>query len=302
MSEDFDSLFSDDIDSLFENDDSSIITIQKANILIIGTIVLYRRFKRNLDPELYNVVHVLSIDEAVVELLQELFGMVVIDNDEESIDVVTISRVVRINHPLARIVVSSSRRGSKLVANIVNHGSVDAFLPHPSKIGFIANLVAEQIARHEISKMLTTFVSQPPKLSKASYLLLDPTLSFGDENEPVKFVGIMISYRSVPRFNKFFEEILAKDEILFSGYLSGIAMLGKELLTTKEPLKEINFGGVSVIFRFIDELQISIFMRNLTRHNYDAAESRITEILDELISEQGHELENMDIISKKRVC
>ena len=67
MSKDFDSLFSDDIDSLFDNDETFTTSVKKANILIIGTIILYRRFKRNVDSELYNIVHVVSIDDAVVD-------------------------------------------------------------------------------------------------------------------------------------------------------------------------------------------------------------------------------------------
>ncbi len=297
--EEFDPL--DDLDSLFENEESYANIAQQNNILIIGSRGKYNTIKKVLSNSLenYNIFQKETLDEAIVLLLQELFAIVIIDNDREDISAISVSRVVRINHPLARVVVISKKRGSRLIANIINHGSVDAFLSYPLKEDYVSNLFAEQLAKHEIAKMLSSFVSQPPKLSKASYLLLDPTLSFGDETKPVKFVGIMIIWKSVPRFTKFYEEVLAKDEILFAGYLSGIAMLGRELISSKDPLKEINFGGISVILRFHDDLQISIFVRNLTRHNFENAEIKITEIIDELIRDNIDEISQFDLIPNK---
>ncbi|OLS26189.1 MAG: hypothetical protein HeimC2_16010 [Candidatus Heimdallarchaeota archaeon LC_2] len=294
--EEFDPL--DDLDSLFENEESYVNLSQQNNILIIGSRGKFHTIKKVLSNSLekYNIFQKDTLDEAIVLLLQELFAIVVIDNDREDINAVSVSRVVRINHPLARVVVISKKRGSRLIANIINHGSVDAFLSYPLKENYVSNLFAEQLAKHEITKMLSSFVSQPPKLSKASYLLLDPTLTFADETQPVKFVGVMIIWKSVPRYTKFFEDILAKDEILFAGYLSGVSMLGRELLATKDPLREINFGGVSVILRFHDDLQVSIFIRNLTRHNFENAEIIITDMIDEIIRDNLKDIAQFDLI------
>ncbi|MHA2250920.1 MAG: hypothetical protein ACXAD7_11195 [Candidatus Kariarchaeaceae archaeon] len=299
MSTDPDDLFSEDIDSLFKKSESSVKVGDKSNILLVGSQSTYKKIETALrSTSEYTVVHVSNVDDSIALLLVDIFGIVIIDNDCENIDAVTVSRLVRINHPLARIIVVSKRRGSALVANIVNHGSVEAFLTHPFSADNIQIMISEQQAKHEISKMLAHFVSQPPKLSKASYLLLDPSLAFTDETEPVKFVGIMIAYESIPRYSHFFEEFLAKDEILFAGYLSGIAMLGRQLFDNKEPLKEINFGGVSVILRFHEDIQISTFVRNLTRHNVEKAEETISDIISQILAKHSHEIEDINLISE----
>lgn len=288
-----------DIDSLFKDSKSFKKVSDQVNLLFVGKNQTYNKFVKALNNTVnFNVIHVSNIDDSIGLLLVDIFGIVIIDSDDENIDAVTVSRVVRINHPLARIVAVSKRRGSALIAKIINYGSVNAFLTLPFDSDDIQNLISEQYAKHEISKTLTKFVNQPPKLSKASYLLLDPSLSF-DEQKPAKFVGLMIAYNTVPRFDIFFEDLLKKDHLLFAGYLSGVAMLGRELFTNKEPLKEINFGGVSVIFRFHDDIQISIFVRNITSYNVKLVEEVISEIIDEMLNKQRNEIESVDIMSKE---
>ncbi|KKK63117.1 hypothetical protein LCGC14_2997550, partial [marine sediment metagenome] len=126
---------------------------QQNNILIIGSRGKFHTIKKVLSNSLekFNIFQKDTLDEAIVLLLQELFAIVVIDNDREDINAVSVSRVVRINHPLARVVVISKKRGSRLIANIINHGSVDAFLSYPLKENYVSNLFAEQLAKHEIT-------------------------------------------------------------------------------------------------------------------------------------------------------
>ncbi|MHA1984196.1 MAG: hypothetical protein ACW967_07565, partial [Candidatus Hodarchaeales archaeon] len=76
-------------------------------------------------------------------------------------------------------------------------------------------------------------------------------------------------------------------------------MLGRELLTSKDPLKEINFGGVSVIFRFHDDIQISIFVRNLTSHNYVDAEKVITNVVGEILDKHIKHVSSFDLFKQK---
>ena len=89
----------------------------------------------------------------------------------------------------------------------------------------------------------------------------------------------MIVSQTVPRYTRWWEKTLSQDEYLLAGYLSSITALGDDLFQNEESLKEINFGGISVIFRFHETLQISFLVRNLTRHNYEKAEERITELV-----------------------
>lgn len=272
-----------DIDSLFNIEPQETVKSEQINALFIGTQVIYEKLSDILNSiQTINFIHVNSIDDAIDLLLRDIFAIVIIEDETPDIDVVTVSRIIQVNHPLARIVVVSRTRRSLKIADFINHGSVDAFIPKPLDPKQVISMITEQQAKHDIERMLTNFVSSPPKLSTASYLLLDPTLSY-NEDEPVKFVGIMIAYNTVPRYSRFFEDLLAKDEILFAGYLSGISMLGREMLDSKEPLKEINFGGVSVIFRFHEDIQFSIFVRNISKHNFQDAESTITEVINTIL-------------------
>jgi DNA-binding response OmpR family regulator len=279
--------FTSDIDALFGKSDDFEPEEGMTNILFIGLAKNFSQFSNIIsDWPTFDAKFAETIDDAIVFLLQEVFALVILDSEGQDMDVVTTSRIVRINHPLARIVVFSSIKKATFIIDIVNQGTVDALMLFPMKKSRIFSLITEQEAKHEISKMMTGFISQPPKLSKASYLLLDPSLSSQfDENIEARFIGIMITHNSVPRYSSFFEDLLAKDEVLFASFLSGITMLGSELFATKEPLKEINFGGISVMFFFHEDLQISIFVRNLTSHNFSHTENIATTIVDELIVE-----------------
>ncbi len=281
-----------DIDSLFTDEES--FQVEQIKILLIGSKDTYDEIGIHLGDK-YNLYHVYNIDNAISFLLQENFVIIILDSDAKAMNTVEVSNAVRTNHSLARIIVISKKPKSSNIAEMMNYGSVDAFLTHPLTYDSIYRLISEQEAKYDISKTLTSFVSQPPKLSKASYLLLDPSLSFADENISAKFVGIMIVSMSVPKYSKFFEEFLAQDDILFAGYLSSITLMGKELFTSREPLKEINFGGISVIFRFHEDIQLSIFVRNLTRHNVEKVEDKISQVVDKIILAASSEFSEIQI-------
>ena len=290
MSDEFDI---PDLDDLFSGEDefsNEIDDQEQFNYLFIGRKSLFDKLvpivQKFTDA---NFVCKNTIDEAIDLLLVDIYAIVMIDAEDPKVDLITLSRIVRVNHPLARIIGLSNSKRSLYITDIINHGSLDAYLPLPVNEHLLINILADQQAKHDIYRMLTKFVSQPPELSAASYLLLDPSLSSG-EDQPEKFVGLMIAYQSIPRYSRYFEDLLAKDEILFAGYLSGITMLGQELLNSKDPLKEINFGGISVIFRFHEDLQFSIFVRNLSKHNVVHAEEMITKVLDELLEYAEEEI------------
>ncbi|MCY3411704.1 MAG: hypothetical protein INQ03_08745 [Candidatus Heimdallarchaeota archaeon] len=265
--------------------------IPSSNILYIGTEEYYSSVERKLKN--FTGIKLQfqdNVEDAIQSLLQEVFAIVFIENYPEKYDSVTVSRVVRVNHPLARIVILSQLKNSNYVGSIINRGSVDGFIHLKSCTRKrLSDAVTEHLAKHEINKMIVRYISDPPKLSGASYLLLDPSLSF-DVDTPVKYVGLMITHNSVPRFSEFFEELLAKDEVLFSGYLSGISMLGSSLFDSNEPMKEINFGGISVVMRFIEQYQFFIFVRNLTNQNVGDAEALITKVINEILSSIDTEL------------
>ncbi len=289
MSEDidFDSLF-DDFDDL-----DQIPTESDDQFLFIGKRSTFDKLSSAIKEfGNYEIVFSNDTDSAINELLQHVFALVFIENDLLEFNAVTVSRIVRVNHPLARILILSKSKKSSFISDIINNGSADGFVYLPLKHAMLYNTITEQLARHDINRSIITYVKNPPKLSKQSYLLLDPSLSFGDEEQEAKFVGAMIAYESVPRYSHFFEQLLNRDEILFSGYISGISMLGQQLFKDKEPLKEINFGGISVVLKFIDSFQFLIFVRNLTVYNAERTEIIINNVVDSILNKFGKELTN----------
>jgi DNA-binding NarL/FixJ family response regulator len=284
-----------DFDSLFDDFDEfdQIPTEGDDQFLFIGKKSTYDKlFTAIKEFGNYNIVFSDTTEGAINNLLQNVFALVFIENDLLEFNTVTVSRIVRVNHPLARILILSKSKKSSFISDIINNGSADGFIYIPLDMTILYNTITEQLARHDINRSIITYVKNPPKLSKQSYLLLDPSLSFGDENQEVKFVGFMIAYESVPRYSYFFEQLLNRDEILFSGYISGISILGQELFKDKEPLKEINFGGISVILKFIDSFQFLIFVRNLTVYNAERTEIIIDEVVNTILNSFGKDLEN----------
>lgn len=281
------------LDSLLnEIKDEYVQSTDTTNILFIGSVDSFKSLSKKLKS--YDGVLLLNrerVEDAIQLLLRNVFAIVIIEDQIKAYDTITASRVVRVNHPLARVIIISRQKNTAFISNLINNGSVDGYL-HLKKTTKkrLHQIVTEHLAKHEINKMIVKYISDPPKLSKASYLLLDPTLPFGMEDEPVKHVGLMITHNSVPRYSIFYEDLLTKDEILFSGYLSGISIIGKQLLSSKEPIKEINFGGISVVMRFVDDFQFSFFVRNLSSNNVKKAEKLITEIIEEILSNVRNDL------------
>lgn len=284
-----------DFDSLFDDfDEFDQLPIEKIDqFLFIGKKSTYDKLSTAVKEfGNYDIIFSNDIDSAINKLLQNVFALVFIENDLLEFNAVTVSRIVRVNHPLARILILSKSKKSSFISDIINNGSADGFVYLPLDNGTLYNTITEQLARHDINRSIITYVKNPPKLSKQSYLLLDPSLSFGDEKQEAKFVGFMIAYESVPRYSHFFEQLLNRDEILFSGYISGISILGQELFKDKEPLKEINFGGISVVLKFIDSFQFLIFVRNLTVYNAQRTEIIINEVVNTILNSFGKDLTN----------
>ncbi|MHA2249590.1 MAG: HAD-IA family hydrolase [Candidatus Kariarchaeaceae archaeon] len=260
------------------------IPIDITNILVIGEEDLGSELSRALKDSYSFAVHSSEKLEAITDLmLQMSFGIIAIDYKNTIMNVIELSQLVRKYNPLARILLLAPDLTYRELSDKVNRGNFNAILRFPITKEEILKIIFEQEAKYYISREMTNFISQPPTLSKASFLLLDPTLLFGSELIPLNFVGIVISFNTVPRFSYFFERTLTNDAIILAGYLSSLTAMGANLFEKRESLKEINFGGISVIFRFHGSLQISFLVRNLTEHNSKKAEDRIETLMNEII-------------------
>ncbi len=276
----------DEFDNLFDKIDNVDITDTIVEILFIGTAKrrdLIEKYINNYND--FSLTYSDNIDQAINMLLLNQYKLIIIEDGMQEYNPVAFSRIIKINNPISKVIMIISLRSSKLIADMVNKGNVDALISFPISKNSFYNILVEQNARYEIDSAILEHIQKPPKLSKASYLLLDPTLSFGDEKIKPQFIGYMIAYNSVPRYSHFFEPILQKDDILFSGYLSGIIYLGIELFENKEPIKQINFGGVSVVLRFHNNLQIAYFVKNLSSENVEYTEEIINLVTETLLSE-----------------
>ncbi|MCE7736010.1 MAG: hypothetical protein GPJ54_14100 [Candidatus Heimdallarchaeota archaeon] len=275
------------IDSLFEIDE---FQQEVQYFLIIGRYAAYKELIEYFPQDLgYELIHAGGPKDASLYLMEKEILIVFIDVQDERINPITISNSLRQTNPHVRIVIISPRIISKHLADIYNLGLITGFLETPYSSKSLMKIISEQEARYSIDKMVTSFVQEPPKLSKASFLLLDPSLTF-EEGAPVNFVGLMIVSHTVPKFTQWFEETLSQDEYLLAGYLSSITALGNDLFNNQQALKEINFGGISVIFRFHESIQFSFLVKNLTKHNFEKAEDRISMLVDQIIEKYGDTL------------
>ena len=277
------------IDSLFDVDDYKQ---EVQYFLHIGRYANHKQLLDHFPQELgYELIHAGGPEDATLYLMEKEIMIVFIDLEDDRINPISISNSLRTTNPHVRIVIISPRIRSKHLSDINNLGLITGFLETPYSTKSVMNVISEQEARYSIDKMVTSFVQEPPKLSKASFLLLDPSLTF-EEGAPINFVGLMIVSNTVPKFTQWFEDTLSQDEYLLAGYLSSITALGDDLFNKQESLREINFGGMSVVFRFHKNIQISFLVKNLTKHNFEVAEERISKFVSQIVEKYGDTLES----------
>jgi len=270
-----------DLDSFSEYD---LTEDKKTEILLIGRTSLKSQFEEVLSSPNYVFYFVDDIADAAELLLQHFFAIILLD-DGTDMDVPSVSNLLRRNHKITRIILLYEGTSFEKISELFNEGSFNAIINLPTSNDEIMKKILQQEAQYSIQKEVTDFVSEPPEMSKASFLLLDPSLNYGDEDAPLNFVGVIIVSNTVPKYSIFFEETLQNDEILFAAFLSSITSLGDELFKSEESLKEINFGGISVIFRFRGPTQLAFLVENLTKHNYGKAEQRIDVVMEQLFPE-----------------
>lgn len=281
---------SDDIsalDSFFDDDDE----LEQTNIMFYGTGSLYNQILSIFDTLGGYKVHFLKDQEEIsMSLLQNNFALAIIEMTGTTEETITLTNLVRGSQPITRIILMTNSISMDEFSIIMNGGSVDGLHEVPINKAELTSIIIDNDARYMIAYSVTNLVSDPPELSKASFLLLDPSLEYADENIPLNFVGIMITSATVPQYTVWFEETLAQDEFLLAGYLSSISLLGDDLFKNEQALKEINFGGISVLFRFYENCQFSFFVRNLNRRNIEKAEQRITKVVDNIVQDFAPQL------------
>jgi DNA-binding NarL/FixJ family response regulator len=225
--------------------------------------------------EFVRVIHVGKSEHAVQLLVEQKIPVIIIDYDANDNDGVEFSTVIRRLVPLSRIIMISRVYSKQILKDLINHGNVDVFLPLPLDDFSMYATILEQQAKFEINSMINQLVTiKPPKFSSSYFLLHDPKIAPKTNTNP-KFLGMVITYMSIPKYMRFFEQFLNSDEYLVSGYLSAVSIMGSELFQEDKNFEEINLAGISIILHALDEIQFLFFYNNLNKYNFKPLEYKL---------------------------
>lgn len=258
--------------------------INASNLLLIGSSNATIELIKNLHELVKStrIIHVNNFKDAVLLLLEWQFSVVILDHNPPDIDAVSFSRIVRLNHSSTRIIVISPHYNQQLFQLFINQGSIDAILTTPLDKAKTISAITEQQARNEINHLMNQLIRIPPIRSPAYFLLQDQTLEFDNPFVVYNFVGLIVSHKSNVLFQIFMDDSIDRNEMLFAIYISAITIMGQKLFTSNEKMKEINFGGISVILHFSRDIQVSFLFKNITKYNISKAEKYAAIVVEEL--------------------
>ncbi len=281
------------------NEDDQLV--DATNLLLIGNSTTTVELIKNLQELVKStrIVHVNNFNDAVILLLQWQFSVVILEHDPPDIDAVSVSRIVRLNHSSTRVIVISPFYNQQLFQLFINQGSIDAILTTPLDKAKIISVITEQQARNEINQLMNQLIRIPPIRSPAYFLLQDQTLEIDNPFVVYNFVGLIISHKTNVLFQIFMDELFEKNEMLFAIYISAITVMGEKLFTSKEKMKEINFGGISVILHFTEDIQVSFLFKNITKYNIPKAEKYAEVVVEELTEKIFPIIKDANPISKE---
>ncbi|MHA2501736.1 MAG: hypothetical protein ACXAE3_02515 [Candidatus Kariarchaeaceae archaeon] len=251
------------------------------DILIVGNSESSFDFSLSLQEirSFTRVVHVIKAVDAVKLLTQEQFSIVIIDEDASDVNSVTLSRLIRDNLPLTRIVIISSHYDNDFIRDLINVGSVDALIPIPIDSFSASSIILEQYAKFQINSQLYNLVTKdPPKFSPSYYMFHDPSLD-QHSTEDLEFLGMVVIYASMTKFAKFYSDSFRVDEYLITGYISAISLLGEQLFEEDSFFREINFGGLSVVMHTEGDIQFMFFFKELSKQSYQTIENEINRVI-----------------------
>ncbi|MHA2097954.1 MAG: hypothetical protein ACW99A_04650 [Candidatus Kariarchaeaceae archaeon] len=253
-----------------------------SNVLIVGDSNTSLLLSHNLQnvARFSRIIHVKNPADAITMLMIDQFSVAIIDHDTNQLDTINLSRIVKIKQPLCRIISITQSPSRNLLFDLINNGFIDSYMKIPIDDFKAQSIILEQQARYEINQTLQQFIINPPKFSPAYYLKADPSYSQYSDTK-FELVGLVISYETLTRYVYFRRDYLNTDEILLSGYLSAITMLGNTLFS-KSTIDSIDFGGVSAVFSSHSKLHYAFFLENLSKHNYGQAEQFLEELAREI--------------------
>ncbi|MFV2015112.1 MAG: hypothetical protein ACC656_06780, partial [Candidatus Heimdallarchaeota archaeon] len=270
------------IDHIYQKVASRENIPEVSNVLIVGDSDTSLLLSYNLQnvARFSRIIHIRNPSDAITMLIMDQFSVAIIDLDTNQLDIINLSRIIKIKQPLCRIISITQTPTKPLIFNLINNGFIDSYMKVPIDDFSAQSIILEQQARYEINQTLQQFIINPPKFSPAYYLKADPSYS---QTAELKFelVGLVISYETLTRYVYFRRDYLNTDEILLSGYLSAITMLGNTLFS-QSTIDSIDFGGVSAVFLSHGKLHYAFFLEKLSKNNYGQAEQFLEELTREI--------------------
>ncbi|OLS27252.1 MAG: Chemotaxis response regulator protein-glutamate methylesterase [Candidatus Heimdallarchaeota archaeon LC_2] len=226
--------------------------------------------------EQYYVVDVANtIKESFDILISELFDVVILEyNFDSQIDGIEYSNIIRNAQPSTFILMYSNKKNYDMVKRAINEGSIDRFLNKPintKELRKIINSVSREYNNSTINKM-TNMV----KHGKAKSVI-GSVINQVIEKDMVEIHGVIISKDSIPIYSDIPNKHLFNNfsDTLFAGMISALALFGDELFDSEEGLKTLSYGNVTLLFDYIEDIQICFILTNIKT----IPESKITSSL-----------------------
>ena len=160
----------DNIDHIYQKVASKENIPEVSNVLIVGdsdTSLLLSYNLQNI-ARFSRIIHIRNPKDAITILIMDQFSVAIIDLDTNQLDIINLSRIIKIKQPLCRIISITQTPTKHLLFELINNGFIDSYMKLPINDFSAQSIVLEQQARFEINQTLEQFIINPPKFSPAN--------------------------------------------------------------------------------------------------------------------------------------
>lgn len=207
-----------------------------------------------------------TIDQATEFLMKKEYGIVIIDyNLNDRVDGVEFASYVKSISSLSYIIMLTGNADFQVIKNALNEGNINKFLMKPFDQQDLLDIV--DVAKSSVTSKLE--VSSLLRSSDGIKMAQNLLTQFFDENLDIELsefqlIGVVISRNSIPVFSKFIKtEYLKKfTDTIFSGFMTAINMVGREVFSDETNVNTLKFGEISIYFRFHGNYQFCYLIKH----------------------------------------
>ena len=253
-----------------ETDNNSIHStlVAKKNILIIDDDIEFTMAIARTLQDLYKVDIANTLKVAAQKLTLKEFPVILLDYDfGEEINGINFSNYIKQLYPLSHVIMATGYLDYDIAKEALNNGSVNYFMTKPIDTEKLISMIESGLGRHSENKQLMTFLDTPSGVKDAKSFIgniLDN--EFYEKSQGIDVIGIIISRGSIPVYSKFYSEGIFQNisNTLFAGFMNALVIVGNELFDNPDnvanTLEAVNFSGVTISFKVIDEFQITLIL------------------------------------------